>query len=253
MKVKNVVFTFSLVLGISLLLMGAAWGKTLFIEDFEKENIGEMPSEWELFGGAPGEAKVVKDPINPTNKVFFVNSPVWVGDLPEGAWAPKDKSFLNWTDYVFEGDFMVDDPSKLFAFNYRATDYDNLLHYNTRRWDTGIVGLYKREKGEWTGAVTEIQHPTDVNVWYRVQVEVSGEHHILKMKEAEDLTDFSFLEPLIEEDVAGTELTRGTINVMCYGYADNIIVYVGAPTPTAIDSASTFASTWGSIKTGTVK
>ncbi len=242
MKVKNLLL-FSLVF--SLCLSGIASGRTLFKDNFEKEKIGEMPSQWELFGGAPGEAKVVKDPLNPANKVFFVNSPVWVGDLPEGAWAPKDKSFLNWTDYVFEGDFMVDDPSKLFAFNYRATDYDNLLHYNTRRWDTGIVGLYKREKGVWTGAVIEIQHPTDVNVWYSVQVEASGKHHTLKMKEAKDKTDFEKIKPLIDVDVVGTKLDEGTINVMCYGYADNIIVYVGSKD---VRPGGKFAITWAEIK-----
>ena len=84
-------------------------------------------------------------------------------------------------------------------------------------------------------------------MWYRAQVIVSGEHHILKMKKADDPTDFSQIKPLIEEDVTGTELTHGTINVMSYGYVDNIIVYVGAPS-IVIDSASTLASTWGSIK-----
>jgi hypothetical protein len=182
-----------------------------------------------LFGGAPGEAKVVEDPLNKGNKVFFVNSPVWVGNLPEGAWAPKDKSFLNWTDYTLEGDFMVDDPTKLFAFNYRATDYDNLLHYNVRRWATGTVGLYKREGGQWTGAVLEVQNPTDANVWYRAQVIAEGNHHICKIKKADDPTDFSQIKPVIEVDVTGTKLTHGTINAMCYGYTDNIIVYVGTP------------------------
>jgi hypothetical protein len=247
MKVKNI-FAFSLVLGMSLLFMGIAWGETLFNDDFEKENIGEMPSQWELFGGAPGEAKVAEDPLNGNNKVFFVNSPVWVGDLPEGAWAPKDKSFINWTDYTLEGDFMVDDPTKLFAFNYRATDYDNLLHYNVRRWDTGIVGLYKREGGQWSGTVLEVQDPTDANVWYRAQVIAEGDHHICKIKKADDPTDFSKIDPVIEVDVTGTQLTHGTINVMCYGYADNIIVYIGEPTASAIDPSSKSATTWGHIK-----
>lgn len=237
-----------LIIGMSLLFIGAVWGKTLFTENFESDRIGEMPAKWELFGGAPGEAKVVEDPLNKGNKVFFVNSPVWVGNLPEGAWAPKDKSFVNWTDYVLEGDFMVDDPTKLFAFNYRATDYDNLLHYNVRRWATGTVGLYKRENGQWTGAVLEVQYPTDANVWYRVQVIAEGDHHICRIKEADDPTDFSKVEPVIEADVTGTGLTHGTINVMCYGYVDNIIVYVGEPTPSAINPVSKLATTWSYIK-----
>ena len=246
MKVKGVVCILSLIFGIGFLVMQAAFGKTLFKDDFENEDIGQMPSQWEFFGGAEGQgAEVVKDPRDPTNKVFFVNSPVWVGPLPEGAWAPKDQSFLKWTNYVFEGDFMVDDPTKLFAFNYRATDYDNLLHYNTRRWATGIVGLYKREKAQWTGAVTEIQHPTEANVWYSAQVIAEGDHHVLKMKEAKDKTDFEKIDPLIEVDVVGTNLDSGTINVMVYGYADNLIVYVGSKD---VQLGGKFATTWAQIK-----
>ena len=247
MKTKNLLITLSMALVISLLPMAIAFGAALFEDDFENETIGEMPSQWELFGGAPGEAGVAEDPVDPGNKVFFANSPVWVDDLPEGAWAPKDQSFLNWTDYTFEGDFMVDDPSKLFAFNYRTTDYDNMLHYNTRRWETGIVGLYKRENGEWSGTVAEVQRPTDAEAWYRMQVIVEGDHHILKLKEVDDPTYFSQIEPLIEVDVTGTDLTRGTINVMSYGYVDNIIVYVGEPSA-AVEADSGLTSTWGSIK-----
>lgn len=246
MKIESL-FVFSLLIG--LCLSETASAETLFQDGFERETIGEMPSQWEHFGGAEGQgAEVVEDPLDSNNKAFFVNSPVWVGDLPEGAWAPKDQSFLNWTDYTFEGDFMVDDPGKLFAFNYRATDYDNLLHYNTRRWDSGTVGLYKRENGEWTGAVIEIQHPTEVNVWYTVQVVAEGDHHVLKLKEADDPTHFSQIDPVIEEDVVGTGLTSGTINVMSYGYVDSITVYVGEPTPAAADPSLTLTSTWGAIK-----
>ena len=67
---------------------------------------------------------------------------------------------------------MVDDPTKLFAFNYRARDYDNMMHYNVRRWNKGIVGVYTREKAEWTRVVKEIQHPTKETAWYRAQVDV---------------------------------------------------------------------------------
>ena len=107
-------------------------------------------------------------------------------DLPKRAWAPKDKSYLKWTDYTFEGDFMVGDPSKLFAFNYQAKDYDNMMHYNVRRWDKGIVGVYKRENAKWTGVVKEIQHPTKHKVWYTAQVDVKGRHHTFKIKETKD-------------------------------------------------------------------
>ena len=243
MKTKDLLI---FILAFGLCLSGVASGETWFEENFEGETIGDMPSQWELFGGAEGQgAEVVEDPLDPNNNVFFVNSPVWVGDLPEGAWAPKDQSFLEWTDYIFEGDFMVDDPTKLFAYNYRATDYDNLLHCNTRRWETGLIGLYKRENGEWSGTVIEVQHPTEANVWYTVQIIAEGDHHILKIKEENDQTDFAEIDPIIEVDAVGTDLDVGTINVMSYGYVDDIIVYVGEK---AVQPGGKSATTWAGIK-----
>ena len=154
MKIINCNVLFSIFLLFSYFYIGLAWADgTLFSDDFEGDTVGQPASLWELAGGAPGKgAKVVKDPLDPNNKVIFVNSPKWVGDLPEGAWVPKDKSYLKWTDYTFEGDFMVDDPSKLFAFNYRAKDYDNMMHYNVRRWDIRYCWrVYARKGGmDWS-------------------------------------------------------------------------------------------------------
>jgi len=238
---------FNIFLLFSCFSLGIAWaGGTLFSDDFEGDTVGKEASLWELAGGAPGKgSKVVQDPLDPSNKVIFVNSPKWVGGLPEGAWAPKDQSYLKWTDYTFEGDFMVDDPTKLFAFNYRARDYDNMMHYNVRRWDKGIVGVYTREKAEWTGAVKEIQHPTKENVWYTAQVDVKGDHHVFKIKEATDETDFAKIDPLIEEEVKGTKLDGGTVQVMCYGFADNIIVYVDFKD---VEIRNKLTTTWAQIR-----
>jgi hypothetical protein len=247
MKIINCNVLFSIFLLFSYFYLGMAWaGGTLFSDDFEGDTVGQPASLWELAGGAPGKgAKVVKDPLDPNNKVIFVNGPKWVGDLPEGAWAPKDKSYLKWTDYTFEGDFMVDDPSKLFAFNYRAKDYDNMMHYNVRRWDKGIVGVYTRENAQWTGAVKEIQHPTKHKVWYTAQVDVKGHNHTFKIKEAKDKTDFAKIDPLIEEEIKDTKLDSGTIQVMCYGFADNIIVYVDFKD---VEAKNKLTTTWAQIR-----
>ena len=102
-----------------------------------------------------------------------------------------------------------------------------MMHYNNmRRWNKGIVGVYTREKAEWTRGVKEIQHPTKETAWYRAQVDVKDDHHVFKIKEAKDKTNFAKIDPLIEEDVKGTKLDSGTVQVMCCGFADNIIVYV---------------------------
>lgn len=65
------------------------------------------------------------------------------------------------------------------------------------------------------------------------------------MKEAKDKTDFEKIDPLIEVDVVGTNLDSGTINVMVYGYADNLIVYVGSKD---VQLGGKFATTWAQIK-----
>ena len=104
---------------------------------------------------------------------------------------------------------MVDDPSKLFAFNYRAKDHDNMMYYNVRRWDKGIVISEKTRNGLELSKKYSIQPNTRHGTQRKLTLK--GVITPLKLKKLR---------------IKGTKLNQGTIQVMCYGFADNIIVYV---------------------------
>ena len=82
-------------------------------------------------------------------------------------------------------------------------------------------------------------------VWYTAQVDVKERQHPFKIKEAKDKTDFTKIDPLIEEEVKGTKLDSGTVQVMCYGFADNIIVYVDFKD---VEVRNKLTTTWAQIR-----
>lgn len=137
-------------------------------------------------------------------------------------WIPKDESFLGWADYVLEADYMLDDPAKMIAFNYRVTDHKNFYRFDQEQ-NLLLLNLWingRREANVASGA----SHVFVPNIWYRVQTSVKGNHHILKVKVISDPTPFSEIKPYIELDDTHRK-NNGTIGVFGEGYADNIVVY----------------------------
>ena len=141
----------------------------------------------------------------------------------EGAWTPKDDSFLNWTDYILEADYMVDNPNRILAFNYRSTDHENFYRFNPYR-GASLVLWHFRLDGEWNaGGALSAPYFVRANTWYRAQVTVKGEDHVLKVKPVSDNTPFSEIEPYIETD--DIHHKRGSIGIFGYGYTDNVVVW----------------------------
>ena len=141
----------------------------------------------------------------------------------DALWMPVDEAAMQWTDYVFEADYMVDDPSKIIAFNYRQTDPDNFYRFNQYQganmvlWNLWVDGKWHAD------SAASFPHLSRANTWYRAQMIAKGGHHTLKVKERSDPTPFSDIDPYIELD--DTHHEYGTIGICGYGYTDNIAVH----------------------------
>jgi hypothetical protein len=233
---------------LSMGISGAVSAETLFLDDFEQDTVGEEPSKWEFMESQDGREDpgfmriwVEEDPIRPNNKVLATRSrdgveQWWAGDL---SW--------NMPEFVLEFDFLIDFEQKetnfdFAAMQYRCTDWEHQYHYNYNREGTTMTFWIKN--GGWQ-QLADAGEIVDKEKWWRTQVNVEGDSHIMKVKEVSDNTPFSGIKPIMEVE-EGT-FDTGAITIMGSGMIDNVEVYVGESTK-AVDATEKLAATWGLLK-----
>jgi RNA polymerase sigma-70 factor (ECF subfamily) len=171
----------------------------LFFEDFENEQLNTEPSVWN-YQGVERHGSVVKDPLNPYNKVFTPNAKgLSRGQCPQdGFYSVGDDS---WSDYVVEWDWLVttEEQQQTIAFRHR----DIRHYYCFIRLGDWICFAVKSPPDEGGESVRKAGVWENIpNVWHRLQLRVEENRFTLKAKERNDETPFESIEPICRIDIA---------------------------------------------------
>ena len=213
----------------------------LFVDDFEKDEIGKEPSKWEHFDffGGNSHFTIEKDPTDSKNKL--------VKTTGIGQYVPNVAGRENWSDYIWDFDWIWENDSFV-GILYRIEDADNCFHASRRTGGTDFQ-IYAC-KGAWGGALVTSQYPNELNVWYSHRLVLKGSKHEIYLKERNDSTPFEELEPVIEVD--DDTFKNGPVGIMGItsglAYYDNIVVYESPADLTDVSPAGKLAQIWGKIK-----
>jgi hypothetical protein len=252
-KLKNpkIAFIFASFLILGFCYVQTTFGKQLFADDFEKDEIDKEPSKWKVVDKVPGDppGQVIKEPNNPRNKVLV---PSKRGDRIGRIYVVGEP---DWKDFIAEWDWIyVIDNCIGMVFRYKDRDNHYLFDRRAGWANKDQLHFYKRENGGWANFG---QTPVDaklnqLNKWYRVQLKVEKDTFSIKLKERDDKTDFSDLKILLTATDATFKsgyfgVYAGEDPASCY--YDNVVVgETEADLTFAVRLASKIATTWGSIK-----
>ncbi|HIE29960.1 TPA: hypothetical protein EYP66_22065 [Candidatus Poribacteria bacterium] len=223
---------------------GLATGKVLFIDDFEKDEIGKEPSNWEHLNFASGNSTITieKDPQNPQNKVAKTEG--------IGLYIPKVAERENWSDYIWDFDWMWENDSYVGTI-YRVEDAEAHFHGSRRQGATDMK-IYTRKAGTWA-EIASGQYPNENNVWYSHRLIMKGKRHEIYMKERDDETPFEQLKPVVE--VENDMFKKGPVGMMGItagvSYFDNMVVVETIEDfkrLQAVDHHRKLTAIWGRIK-----
>ena len=227
---------------------GVASGKVLFLDDFEKDEIGQEPSKWEHFDffGGNSHFTIEKDPTDSKNKL--------VKTTGIGQYIPNVAGRENWSDYIWDFDWMWENDSFV-GILYRIEDADNCFHASRRTGGTDFQ-IYAC-KGAWGGAIVTGQYPNELNVWYSSRLIIKGNKHELYLKERGDELpppDWHLkIDPVVE--VENDMFKKGPVGMMGItggvSYFDNMVVVETLKDIAklrAVDHRGKLTTTWGRIK-----
>ncbi len=223
---------------------GMASGKVLFVDDFEKDDIGKEPSNWEHLDFASGNSTITieKDPMNPQNKLAKTNG--------IGLYIPKVAGRENWSDYIWDFDWMWENDSFVGTV-YRVEDAEAHFH-GSRRTGAVDMKIYTRKAGVWTEIATG-QYPNVNNVWYSHRLIMKGKKHEIYLKDRDDDTPFENLKPVVETE--NDTFKKGPVGMMGIttgvSYFDNMVVVESLEDLDrlrAINHHGKLTTTWGRIK-----
>lgn len=239
MRIKRVVKTLTIVLSLSLMFSGQVFSKQLFWDDFEQDAVGEEPSQWEV-GDGNTDAQVIKDPDNPGNNVFEATDRIDGGKTGRHYIIGDD----SWTDYIVEWDWLFfQDEYWGVAFRYQEPENYYLVD---RRQGGTAINFYSRKNGSWA-EMKGGTYPNELNVWYRCRLDIMGEQFSFKIKELEDDTPFSEIDPILEASDA--EFDSGGVSNAGISYIDNIVVgETDSDLVMSVEAADKLSICWGELK-----
>jgi len=227
---------------------GLASGKVLFVDDFEKDEVGKEPSNWEHLNFASGNSKITieKGPQDPQNKVAKTTG--------IGLYIPKADGRDNWSDYIWDFDWMWENDSYVGTV-YRVEGAE--AHYHgSRRVGNSPIQIYTRKDGAWAAIATG-QYPNENNVWYSHRLILKGDKHEIYLKERSDELpppDWHLeLDPVVEVD--NDMFKKGPVGMMGItsgvSYFDNMVVVESLEDLKrlqAVGHLGKLTNTWGRIK-----
>ena len=227
-----------------MLLSSLAFAAQFYASDFESDTIGKPPAGWEIgFEGAT-EATVIKDPLNPGNKVFShsdlaedqsrhdVGGAIWV--VGEEDW----KNYIVEYDAYFPTDFYM-------GTLVRFQDGDAFYLFDRRIG--GPTFDFWRQQGGWTNFAAGAAFDAQPENWYRFRIIAEDDNFQAYAKEIDDDTPFADMDPLLE----GTDATYETGKFGLYGliYVDNVVIgETEGDLTIAVEPAGKLATTWGDMK-----
>jgi len=221
----------ALVLCLSLNQMASA--RILFQDDFEGEQMGQEPSKWEYDPGAEVTdiAEIMEDPVEGDK---------CLGRF--GGYVVKDSK--EWRDYMVEFDWMFVEAGRNESMAFRYQDPSNFYQVS-KRSDMQSIIIYMYN-GSWN-QVGSGTFPVDINIWYRVQLNVQGSNFTVKIKEKVNGTAFSDIDPVLE--VQDSTFDRGGFSTAYYGPIDDVVIGESeADILTAVEPVSKLSTTWGQLK-----
>ena len=237
---------FALKIVVSLLCLGIATqasAELLFHDDFEKDNIGDEPSKWEVgFDGAT-TAKVVADPKKASNKVLLTSdkgSNASRHDVGGSIYVVGDAA---WDDYVAEWDMMFPDDFYMgVVFRFQEGEK---FYLSDRRQGGRDYHFYKRQGG-WAQVQAGLVE-NEPEVWYRAQLILEGDKFTFKLKERKDNRSFNKIDP-------ATEGGDGNFKTGQFGncglvYIDNL--FIGDSVEDLVlpvEPQDKLSTTWGTLK-----
>lgn len=210
-----------------LFLAVSAFSKAeiLFVDDFEKDQVGKEPSKWEKLNFAPGNSTITveQDPTAPKNKVAKTTG--------IGLYIPKVAGREKWRDYIWDFDWMWENDSFVGTiYRVEGAEKGAESHFHgSRRTGAVDVHIYTRKAGGWA-LVAGGQFPNKNTVWYSHRLVMKGGKHQIFLKEREDKlppVDWHLkLKPVVEAD--NDTFKTGPVGMMGItsgvSYFDNMVV-----------------------------
>jgi len=222
-----------------LVFAGQSFSNQLFWDDFEQDTVGKEPSKWAV-GEGNTTAQVIEDPDNPNNKVFDATDRIDGGKTGRH-YIIGDKS---WKDYIAEWDWLFYSDG-YWGMAFRFQDPEN--YYLVDRRMGGVeVNFYSRKSSSWN-LMKGGTYQNELNVWYRCRLEVIGDSFSFKIKELDDDTPFSAIDPILE--ASDSSFDSGGMSNAGISYIDNIVVgETESDLRMSVEPADKLATCWGDIK-----
>jgi hypothetical protein len=233
LKLKFLLYV-SLISALCLSVQGLSVAQIFFKDDFEKDEIGKEPKNWEYDPGAEvkDRGKVAVDPLEPKNKVFTGYG---------GYKANKGEQYI---DFVAEWDWMFhQNNNRNNSIGFRVVDPGR--HYQLSRRSGGIDWKIYMYNGAWNEIVTAA-FPTKIDIWYRVQLTVQGEEFTVKAREKNDQTPFAKLKPVLK--IKDGTYKKGAFETSYWGPIDNVIIAASEADILPVEAKEKLAISWGKIK-----
>lgn len=219
--------------------------KLLYVNDFDGEALGSVPTGWKQVWEGASQATVIDDPVAGGNQVLASSDLAHDAsrhDVGGSIFAVGDDS---WTDYVVDYDalFPVD--------FYMGT----LLRYND---DTNFYLFDRRSGGEagnfdfwhqasgWNRLGTG-QFDAQPMEWYSFRLSVQGDSFEAYAAPAADNADFSADVPFVTGSDAS--LAGGPFGLYGLIYIDNVVIgETSTDVETAVEASGKLAVTWASLR-----
>lgn len=251
---RTLVFTAVGVVALVLFpLLNITNAEILFTDNFEQDDIGIEPSNWEHLNFNPGNSKIIveKDPTDPQNRVAKTTG--------IGIYLPKVDGREEWRDYIWDFDWLWENDSfvgTVYRVEGGLKGAESHFH-GSRRTGAVNVQIYTRKTGAWAQLGTG-QFPNENNVWYTHRLVIKGgQHQIYLRKRSEELppADWHLNEkPVVE--VNNDTFKTGPVGMMGIttgvSYFDNMVVVESTTDIDKIRPVSPrlkLTTTWGVIKT----
>ena len=223
-----------------------AEGKQLYGSDFEADPVGSLPDGWHVLFEGKTEASVVKDPLNPDNKVLSSSDMAHDQSRHDG---PGGSIYgvgaENWTDYIIEYDGYF--PADFYMGSiFRYQDGDNFYLFDRRAGgESGTFDFWHRTGG-WS-RIVKGNYLAEPEKWYRFRISVLGSDFKAYIGLKEDAPDFDEEDPVLEG--SNDALKTGKFGLYGLIYIDNLVI--GETTTDLllnVEPAGKAAVVWGDLK-----
>ena len=227
----------------ALLMATTAFAEVLFVDNFEEDTEGKPPAKWVVgHEGPKNDAAVIKDPERLNNLVF--SSPTTRHDVDGSIYVTG--AGADWTDYYVRWEMLF--PMDFYmgiVFRFSGGESFYLLD---RRQNTSALDFWKREGG-WQNFGSSEKLDLSPEKWFAFQLKITGDDFEVKMKDADDDTDFEDLAVVL----AGTNGNFDKGDFGNYGYVllDNVVVATELDdfiNPFAVSPKDNLVTAWAEIK-----